>query len=72
MSKRTVELCIKVRASAAVTDKEVCTIVQKLIDIGLSDAADSVESGEDRDIDAETALDLDIGPPKLRKSSQND
>lgn len=66
-----VTLTIPVKTNASVSPEEIAKIVQRLIDIGLADAASTIEdSGNSGDGDveaAELATDLHIGAPVVAK-----
>lgn len=56
-------LNIPVTTKADVTPEQVAALVASLIDIGLSDAADTLEAGEGDLDSAQLATDLNIGSP---------
>ncbi len=69
-----VTLTIPVKTNASVSPEEIAKIVQRLIDIGLADAASTIEdsgnsgnSGEGDVEAAELATDLHIGAPVVAK-----
>lgn len=57
-------LHLSVMTSAAVTGKHVREVVQRLIDLGLADAHETIESGEGDLEMAQLATDLNIGAPE--------
>ncbi|MDD2744494.1 MAG: hypothetical protein PHV02_19725 [Rhodocyclaceae bacterium] len=60
-------LSISVSTNADVTGKQVADILKRLIDAGLSDAQDTVESGEGDLASAALATDLNISAPVVIK-----
>lgn len=63
-----INLSIKVETSASVSPEKIAEIVQRLIDAGLSDAADTIESGEGDIQGAELATDLNIHAPVIAQA----
>lgn len=66
-----VTLTIPVKTNASISPEEIAKVVQRLIDIGLADAAATIEdsgnSGEGDVEAAELATDLHIGAPVVAK-----
>ena len=66
-----VTLTIPVKTNASISPEEIAKVVQRLIDIGLADAAATIEdsgnSGEGHVEAAELATDLHIGAPVVAK-----
>lgn len=66
-----VTLTIPVKTNASISPEEITKVVQRLIDIGLADAATTIEdsgnSGEGDVEAAELATDLHIGAPVVAK-----
>lgn len=62
-----INLSINVKTNASVSPEEVAKIVQRLIDVGLSDAAATIESGEGAVKEAELATDLTIHAPEVAR-----
>jgi len=63
-----VTLTIPVKTNASVSPEEIAKIVQRLIDIGLADAASTIEDSGEGDVEAaELATDLHIGAPVVAK-----
>jgi len=60
-------LSLKIQTNASVTPEEAAKIVQRLIDAGLSDAADTIESGEGAVEEAQIATELTIHAPEVTK-----
>lgn len=69
-----VTLTIPVKTNASVSPQEIAKVVQRLIDIGLADAASTIVDGGNNcegDVEAaELATDLNIGAPVVAKESQ--
>lgn len=63
MNKRTVNLGITVNAPESLTDEQVARLVDKMLNVGYADAADTVDRGEG-DLDtAEAITGIDITRP---------
>lgn len=58
-----VTLKIPVQANSPISHHEIANLVRRLIDAGLSDAADTIENGEGDVAAAERATQLRIGAP---------
>lgn len=67
MSKQTVNLSLKVQAPEGLTPEQVAKLVETLIDIGLADAAATLEdsrNSDEGDVEAaQQSLDMDISAP---------
>lgn len=67
MSKQTVNLSLKVQAPEGMTPEQVAKLVETLIDIGLADAAATLEDSRNSDegdvASAQQSLDMDISAP---------
>lgn len=69
MSKKTINLSLKVQAPDGMTPEQVAKLVETLIDIGLADAAATLEdsrNGDEGDVEAaQQSLDMDIHAPMV-------
>lgn len=67
MSKKTVNLSLQVQAPEGMAPEVVAKLVETLIDIGLADAAATIEdsrNSDEGDVDAaQQSLDMDISAP---------
>lgn len=69
MSKKTINLSLKVQAPEGMTPEQAAKLVETLIDIGLADAAATLEdsrNGDEGDVEAaQQSLDMDIHAPMV-------
>jgi hypothetical protein len=70
MKKRTVNLLVKVDAPVRMSKKRVAELVNQLVDIGLSDAADTFYLEEGDLEGARAALNIDITKPVVIRNQE--
>lgn len=60
------QFLIKVTDNTTASDEEIAALIQKLISVGLADAAGTLEDGEGGDLDsAQLAVGINIYPPEV-------